>query len=224
MSPSEPQFLIIAIVIAAGACYGQPKGPCFAFLLNGDVTTVCRGRTKQITHRGDIENFAVSDELSSLAYVASRHDATKTQVGYTTTVVNLKTKQSKQVEDAERVVSTCGGILPNQIGPDTSTRDVVTGEVVRFPPCVRFRCSSDRRVVAGITHSGDSKDQMSDLYEGVLASTRIAAAGDVYATISMSVRTAPRLFGLMISAVFASTPVLIRRNAWTIQRSAILSR
>jgi hypothetical protein len=32
------------------------------------------------------------------------------------------------------------------------------------------------------------------------------------------------LFGLMISAVFASTPVLIRRNAWTIQRSAILSR
>ena len=174
--------LVAAFLSVTGACFGQPKEPCFAFLLKGDVATVCHGKTIRITHRGDIEDFAVSDERSSLAYVTSRvikRDATATFEAATTAVVNLKTGDVRRVEGVDRIVSTCGGILPNEIEPETSTRDLNTGEDVRFPPYVRFRCSSDRRVIVGITKNGSSQDQMSDLYEEVPPSTQIAAAGDV---------------------------------------------
>lgn len=139
-------------------------------------------QTIRITHRGDLEGFAVSDELLSLAYVTSRvikRDATTTFRTATTTVVNLKTGDVKRVEDVDRIVSTCGGILPNVIGPEASTREVTNGEPVRFPPYIRFRCSSDRRVVVGITKDVSSHDEMTGLYEGVPPSTRIAAGVDV---------------------------------------------
>jgi hypothetical protein len=155
---------ILAVIFLASACLGQPKEPCFAFLLHGDITAVCQGKSTQITHRGDIQNFAVSDELASLAYIAGKVA--------TATVINLKTGSSKRVESTDGVVSTCGGILPIPLGATSSTRDLVTGADLTFAPYSRFRCSSDRRVVAGITQH--------DLYAGVPPATKLAASGDVH--------------------------------------------
>jgi len=173
--------LIAAFLTVNGVCFGQPNEPCFAFLLKGDITTVCHRKTIRITHRGDIEGFAVSDDLLGLAYVTSRvtkRDPTTTFRAATTTIVSLKTGDVKRVEDVGRIVSTCGGILPNEIGARTNTRELLFGEDVHLAPYVRFRCSSDRRVVAGIIKDGNSQQQMSSLYEGVPPSTKVAAAGD----------------------------------------------
>ena len=170
----------------AGACSAQPNEPCFAFLLKGDVIAVCQGKTSQITHRGDIEDFAVSDELSSLAYTTSRttkRDAVSSMVAFTATVVNLKTGAIKQIEGEERLVSTCGGILGNSVGPRTSRRDVVTGKDFDASPYTFFRCSADRRVVAGFIRDRDTKDQKRDLYEGTPPSRKIATAADASTSI-----------------------------------------
>jgi hypothetical protein len=183
MKRSKASMLTFATFSMASACFGQPKEPCFAFLLKGDLIVVCQGRTTRITHRGDIEHFAVSDESSSLAYTTSRiirRDAVSATAVYTATVVNLKTAETKQVIGVTGVVSSCGGILTNQVGQLPGTQDIVTGQEVSFAPYVRFRCSTDHRVVAGITRGAGGRIPMSDLYEGLPPSRRIAAAEDVY--------------------------------------------
>jgi len=178
--------LLVAIIFVPVVCFGQSKEPCFGFLLKGDVTSVCEGKTSQITHRGDIENFAVSDELSSLAYTTSRitkRGATLASGPTTVTVANLKTGTSKQFYGARTtgVVSSCGKMLEIEAGSGgpTST-DVVTGEILSFPPYVFFRCSADRRVVAGILPDPANGNKHGDLYLGVHPTTKIAAADDVY--------------------------------------------
>lgn len=154
---------IVSVIFGAAACFAQPKEPCFAFLLKGDIDTVCQGKTTQVTHRGDIQNFAVSDELASLAYITGNAGAA--------TVVNLKTGSSRRVEGVDGVVSSCGTILPIPVGASDSTPDLVTGTDLTFAPYSRFRCSSLRRIVAGITRH--------ELYAGIPPSTKIATAGDV---------------------------------------------
>ncbi|HEV3329815.1 MAG TPA: hypothetical protein VG096_02465 [Bryobacteraceae bacterium] len=159
-----------ALIAIAGTMFAQPKEPCLAFVLRADVTVLCGNRTTQVTHRRDIESFAVSDGRSSFAFANAAH---------TTIVIDLKTGTSKKVEGIEGLVSTCGGILPNQNAPQTSTRDVVTGENLTFGSYVRFRCSADRRVVIGLTREGTTKDHQSDLYEGVPPAAKLAAFEDV---------------------------------------------
>ena len=154
---------ILAIVAVAGACFAQPKEPCFAFEARGDISLVCQGKTTQITHLGDLQNFAVSDELASLAYITGP-DATAT-------VVNLKTGSNKRVERVDGAVSSCGGILAIPLASTKSTQELVSGREVQFAPYSRFRCSSDRKVVAGITQH--------ELFAGIPPKTKIATAGDV---------------------------------------------
>jgi len=167
-------MVAFAFLTLAGVAFAQAKDPCLAFLLRADVTVLCEKKTTQVTHLRNIESFAVSEERSSFAFANSGAAS-----AYTTTVIDLKAGTSKKVEGIESVVSTCGGILPNQNRPRTSTRDVVTGEDLTFAPYVRFRCSADRRVVVGITKDGSTKDQRSDLYEGLPPSAKIAAFEDV---------------------------------------------
>ena len=154
----------LAVLLVAGACFAQPKEPCFAFEARGDISVVCQGKTTQVTHRGDVQNFAVSDELASFAYITGK-------VG-TATVVNLKTGSTKRVESVDGLVDSCAGILPIPAGASSSVHELVTGAELTFPPYSRFRCSVDRRVVAGITQH--------DLYVGVPPATKIASAGDVH--------------------------------------------
>jgi hypothetical protein len=153
-----------AVLFLVGSCLAQPKEPCFAFEARGDISIVCQGKTTQITHRGDVQNFAVSDELASLAYITGKMGMA--------TVVNLKTGATKRVEKVDGVVSSCGGILPIPAAASASTRDVVTGAELTFAPYSRFRCSTDRRTVAGITQH--------DLYAGLPPATKIAPSGEVH--------------------------------------------
>jgi hypothetical protein len=155
---------ILALLILGGACCAQPKDPCFAFEATGDISVVCQGKTTQVTHRGDMQSFAVSDEQASLAFVAGKTA--------TATVVNLKTGANRRVESVDGVVSTCGGILPIPLAASGTIHELVTGAELTFAPYFRFRCSSDRRVVAGITQH--------ELYAGVPPATKIAAPGDVH--------------------------------------------
>ena len=185
MNLSKPGVFMVAVIFMSVACFGQSKEPCFGFLLKGDVISVCEGKTSQVTHRGDIDNFAVSDELSSLAYTTSRitkRDATSSFVATTVTVANLKTGSSKQFHGMRTrgVVSSCGRLLEIEVGSGgpTST-DVVTGEILSFAPYVFFRCSTDRRVVAGILAYPANSNKHGDLYFGVHPTTKIAAADDV---------------------------------------------
>jgi hypothetical protein len=187
MNLSKPGLFIVAVVSVPVACFGQSKDhPCFAFLLKGDVISVCEGKTSQITHRGDIENFAVSDELLSLAYTTSRitkRGATSSFVATTVTVADLKTGTSKQFHGVHTigVVSSCGRILEIEVGSGQPTStDVVTGEILSFAPYVFFRCSADRRVVPGVLPDPANSNKHGDLYFGVHPTTKIAAADDVY--------------------------------------------
>ncbi len=154
---------ITVFLLAAGACCAQPKDPCYVFEARGDITLVCQGKTTQITHRGDVQNFAVSDELGSLAYISGKEG--------TATVVDLKTRATKRVERADGAVSSCGGILPVLLGATPSTQEMVSGAELSFRPYARFRCSSDRKVVAGIAQH--------ELFVGVPPSTKLAGSGDV---------------------------------------------
>jgi hypothetical protein len=168
---------VFALLTTACETFSQPKEPCLAFLLRADVTVLCGNRTTQVTHRRNIESFAVSDGRSSFAFANPK---SKTRdAGYATTVIDLKTGTSKKVEGIAGLVSTCGGILTNPNAPQTSIRDVVTGENLKFASYVRFRCSADRRVVIGLTKEGTTKDHQSDLYEGVPPAAKLAAFEDV---------------------------------------------
>ena len=153
-----------ALLAFAGACFAQPKEPCFGFLMKGDITVVCQNKTTQITHRGDVEHFAVSDELGVLAYISGGAG--------TATVIDLKTGSSKRVAKVDEVVASCGGILPIPVGGSASVHDVTTGVELTFPPYRRFRCSTDRKKVVGMTSR--------DLYEGLPPATKIAPGTEVH--------------------------------------------
>jgi hypothetical protein len=157
-----PRFL--PILAFAAAALAQPKDPCFAFLLKGDITAVCEGKTTQITHRGDVQNFAVSDDIATMAYISGGAGVA--------TVVNLKTATTKKVPGADEVVATCGGILPIPVGASATIHDVVTGAELTYPPYLRFRCSADRKTVVGITQH--------QLYLGVPPATKVAAGSEVH--------------------------------------------
>ena len=163
-------------MIAVGGSAGQQREPCFACLLRGNVTVVCDGKTTQITHRGDIEEFAVSDEHSGFAFTTSRierRNATTITSADRTTVIDLKSHGSKVTEGARGIVSTCGCILPlNTKKALASFRDLLTDEDLTFQPYRWFRCSADRRTVVGT-----ARNPGGGLYEGLPPQRKIAEAG-----------------------------------------------
>jgi len=159
-----------------GICSGQSEKACFAFLLRGDVMVTCRGKGAQVTHRGNIEGFAVSDEQSALAYTTSRvvkRTQSIAEAGSKTAVIDLKSGSEKVVDGVNGALSTCGGLL-SLVGPGGITppvRDLISGQTVAFPPYYGFRCSADRKVVAGATNEQDA------LRLGMPPATKVADAG-----------------------------------------------
>jgi hypothetical protein len=175
-SQSRIIVLLSAVFCLARGCFGQAPNTCFAFLLNGDVAVNCGGQMKQVTHRGDLEGFAVSDEHGSLAYTTSRTVArtvSTESVVSTTVLIDLKTGGSRRVEGVSDIVSSCGGLFPlDTLRTGAVAHDLITGEELVFQPYVRFRCSYDKRTVVGV-----SKALGGDLYGGLPPITRIASAG-----------------------------------------------
>jgi hypothetical protein len=161
----------------AGTCFGQTQKPCFAFLLKGDVDITCEGAKTQITHHGDIDEFAVSNEHSSLGFVTSR--TTKPVGGvsdavYTTSMIELRSGKITQIAGENALVSTCGSIFwPWDRARDHfGNRDLITGEEITMPPYAWFRCSSDRKTVVGAV-----KNTGTDLMQGTADPVKVAEAG-----------------------------------------------
>ena len=154
---------VLACAIAT-TCFAQPKEPCYAFLAKGDITVVCQGRTTQVTHKGDVEHFAASDEQSALAFISGGAGAA--------TFVHLKAGTTKRIPNVDEVVASCGGILPIPVGGTPSVRELATGEELSFAPYRRFRCSSDRKKIVGIASR--------ELYEGVPPATKVAPGTEVH--------------------------------------------
>ena len=175
----------------AATCSAQPKNPCFVFRLNGDVSVVCGNSRAQITHRGDIEDSAVSDEQAVFAYVTSRVTGRipgGAIVGYTATLIDLKSGRTKTVEVVRpHILSTCGSIFQLDGSKDApANRDLVSGKEIDVRPYVWFRCSADRKTVVGNTKNlgadypgrpatSVQQDEGGDLLEGIPPTTKIAA-------------------------------------------------
>ncbi len=168
--------LSVSIMAFAGYCYAQPKDLCFAFLSKADVVVQCKGQTTQVTRRGDIESFAIYSDPPTLAYSVSRTTSRTATTAWTesmSTVIDLKSSETRFVENAGDLLNTCGGIFPigRTRGVYSNVQDLVTGHPLNVQPYLRFRCSADRKTVVGT-----SKDQGGDLYQGAPPQLRIAAA------------------------------------------------
>jgi hypothetical protein len=156
MRCSQFAFVCLLTLAVAGDCSGQKHERCFSFLLKGDVRISCGGSTEQITHRGDIEQFAVSDAHASLALVTSRVGKPADGVAEainTTTLNDLKSGRINAVSGLNAVISTCGSIfgLYDSKRQHSGNRDLITGTEAGGVPYTWFRCSADRRVVVGTT-------------------------------------------------------------------------
>jgi hypothetical protein len=136
----------------------------------------CGNSTTQLTNRGDIEDFAVSNERASMAYTMSRtieRTATTERVATETSTIDLTSGKQKKFEDVDGVVSTCGSLLPVKArSPRLGVQDLLTGAELSYQPYKWFRCSSDRNIVVGT-----DKNPGGDLYLGVPPKIKIAGTG-----------------------------------------------
>jgi hypothetical protein len=174
-------------LLVPGVVFAQAEKPCFAFLLKGDVSVSCGGTVTQVTRLGDVDEFAVSGEHSTLGYTTSavtkRTGSTAVSIS-TTTLVDLKSGMIRRLVGDDYIVNTCGGLFWGREGVPwhSGTHELIEGQELTEPPYNWFRCSSDRRVVVGT--SGEAG---SDLYEGIPPRTKIATPGSFFkGTFSVS--------------------------------------
>jgi hypothetical protein len=126
---------------------------CYAFLHQGDLWTVCQGKREHIALGGKAFEIAVSADGSSLAFVEGESWSAATGVIKSKSIlVSLKVpfKTSTTETESSRLPdlhATCGTILIHN--GDGSAIDMLSGKPLGFAPNKFFRCSSDRRVVAG---------------------------------------------------------------------------
>jgi hypothetical protein len=179
----ERSILAPALIACCLAQLGaaQPENLCYAFLRSKDVHVTCGGKSDQITHRGNVDQFAISEEQAYLGFVTSlitMRTATAADAVYTTSLVDLGSgklvQKTEQVGDVNHVVSTCGGIFRafDPTRDRSGTVDLITGARVEMPPYRWFVCSSDRKVVFGSLGplSGEG-----GLYEGMPPVSRAPA-------------------------------------------------
>ena len=171
-------FVWLAVCASPFTCAAQAAPPaCFAFLTRGNVTIDCEGQTTQITRRGDIEQFAVSDEKITLGFVTSKivkKTATEADTVYTTTLADLGSGRLTEITGQNALVSTCGGIfwLYDASRQRLGRFDLTSGAEVMMPPNSWFRCSDDRNVVVGTSSKSGT-----DLLETAPTNAKIAREG-----------------------------------------------
>ena len=153
---------LLASVLMACCCahlgVAQPENLCYAFLRSADLHVACGKGSGQITHRRDIERFAVSEEQAYLAFLTSqitKRTATLAEAVYTTTLVDLRSGRLSQTAGQafgdNTLVGTCGGIFraADPRNEHSGSTDLITGAQIDMSPYRWFVCSSDLRVVFG---------------------------------------------------------------------------
>jgi hypothetical protein len=142
---------------------GNGADLCYAFLRDGDVYLACGGPAHPVvTRRRVIAYFAVAEDGSVLAFAESRIKWVWWWPGAGTAVLDLHVVPLRGLRHNRDVagltnwgplVASCGTIL---MAFQRSVRDVVDGSRLSVKPYSNFRCSADRKVVAGLTkkHGG----------------------------------------------------------------------
>ena len=182
--------LLIGVVAAANAVAAD-QSLCFAFLRSGYVVISCDGRGDKITRQGNLNSFAVAEEQGILGVVTSFIEqgfTSSEQQGIQITpgsrtlqdLVRMtelrsgKSLVSKARGNVPTLMSTCGGFFGEVDSKrQPLRRELLKGTDVAIDPYTWFRCSVDRRVVAGI------QEHDRTLYEGMPPQTRVAEARSV---------------------------------------------
>jgi hypothetical protein len=140
---------------------------CFAFLRLGNIVLHCTGDQQQVTKSRNIESFAVSDKPGTLGFVTTR--AARQTSAPTATLVDLTNGNARNVLSDGTLLSTCGGLFDLLDRPHerSGTIDLVGGGTFAPPAFVYFRCSADRKVIAGAKEKGEA-----DVYIQFLGETR----------------------------------------------------
>jgi len=154
-----------------------PQSLCYAFVRDGDVFLACNEGTERITQFGDVEGFAVAHEKPVLAVIRHRDKEQGRAIesvvqGKPHYISSFSALQVFQLNDSSggqfvplqaptRLYASCGTILSVAWDPAIGwrmllVRDVLTGEKIQLEPFKDFRCSSDRRITAGV----ENLDQM----------------------------------------------------------------
>jgi len=175
-------------VLAATNAFAADANLCFAFLRSGSVVISCEGREDRITRHGELNSFAIAEEPGVLGVVTSYIEQQGTgslqqgiQVvpgsqGVFDMVRMVELKSGKPLFNKIRgsvptLISTCGGLFGVLDAKRVPVRkDVLTGADVSFDPYTWFRCSADRKVVAGIA------EQDRILSEGLPPQAHVAPA------------------------------------------------
>jgi hypothetical protein len=132
---------------------------CFAFLRSGDIVLQCAGIEHQITTEGDIETFAVSEKGGALGFTRLPNPRVEPGSRGNTTLVDLRLSTARDLSISSALLDTCGGLFelldrPNQ---RSGIIDLVTGAAFSPPGFRYFRCSADRRIVAGARTTGQAE-------------------------------------------------------------------
>jgi len=155
---------------------GQTADGCFAFSREGDVFVHCGEQEDRITHQGNIKYFAVSDQRASLGLMTSHLAGAGAHSEYvfeSTVLVDLRTHVTRRVDGGDGLISTCGSLFweTDRDRQRSSGRDLLGGPDVVAPLYDWFRCSADRRVIAGIKGAG--------LYRGTPPTERLGDTRNV---------------------------------------------
>jgi hypothetical protein len=156
----------------------QPSKPlpplCYAFSLDGDLNINCGGKREKITHLADVEDFAVDPR--GLKLVLIRHQARvqgrglldagdgKPEYYYSHSALQVVLLSGKGQDSLSPLkwpidlYATCGTVLGITRDPSaegefsdlpTVFDDISNGGQVTIDPYQDFRCSADRKTVAG---------------------------------------------------------------------------
>ncbi len=173
----RPAALVILLTasIPAIPCLAQPNAHCYAFLLKGDVWLTCNGRKTQLTHSGKISDFAISNDSAQFAFSIEHlvePSPVMPEYASTATVIGLTSRRERLIRNVGTLLTSCGTLMTVRYPAKKAPvfRDARTGEEVRFPPYVQFRCSSDRTKLVGFTRIGKSA-----LMEGISPRRQIAS-------------------------------------------------
>jgi RHS repeat-associated protein len=132
---------------------------CYAFLRAGDLWTVCDGKRERIDLHGRGLDFAVTADGSYLA-VQENLEAPGAGIGHTRQIVvplNSRGKQNvREVGYPESLYASCGTIISVQ-SVNLESFDLLGSRPVEISPYRYFRCSSDRKAIAGWTEQDEAQ-------------------------------------------------------------------
>lgn len=143
---------------------------CYAFLAQGNLFLRCKGTLMQITKRDNVNEFAVTQ--TGTAMVLMRQTGTrKLNDGLGSPIMSLQVVPlGPGGEERNAAIGNQFGSLVASCGTALflyrTTKDLVNGRDVEFQPYDDFRCSSNRKEIAGQVELDINGDVVTGLPKG----------------------------------------------------------